>query len=75
MAYEYILAEEEAGRGDLTLNRPEMLNAMSGKLSGELHDAVKRPGRRCHRLHRVHRRGRPSPRAATSTSSARTTAR
>ena len=42
MAYECILVEQEQGVAILTLNRPEVLNAMSGKLSGELHDAVTR---------------------------------
>ena len=41
MAYEHILVEREDGVGIVTLNRPEKLNAMNRKLSGELRDAVK----------------------------------
>ena len=41
MSYEHILVEREDGVGILTLNRPDQLNAMNRKLSGELHDAVK----------------------------------
>ncbi|HSZ90927.1 MAG TPA: enoyl-CoA hydratase/isomerase family protein [Acetobacteraceae bacterium] len=41
MAYETILVETEDGVGIVTLNRPDVLNAMSRKLSNELHDAVK----------------------------------
>ncbi len=40
--YEYILTEKEDGVAILTLNRPEVLNAMSRELSAELHDAVQR---------------------------------
>src|ERR1700744_4642589 len=39
-SYEHILVEIEDGVGVLTLNRPEVLNAMNRKLSSELHDAV-----------------------------------
>ena len=42
MTYEHILVDTEDGIGILTLNRPDQLNAMNRKLSGELHDAVKR---------------------------------
>jgi enoyl-CoA hydratase len=42
MSYEHILTETEDGVGIITLNRPDKLNAMNRKLSGELHDAVKR---------------------------------
>ena len=38
--YEFILAEKEDGVAILTLNRPEVLNAMSRELTAELHDAV-----------------------------------
>ncbi len=41
MAYEHILVDREDGVGIITLNRPDKLNAMNRKLSGELHDAVK----------------------------------
>ena len=41
MAYQHILVDIEDGVGIVTLNRPEQLNAMNRKLSGELHDAVK----------------------------------
>jgi enoyl-CoA hydratase/carnithine racemase len=39
--YEHILVEIEDGVGILTMNRPEVLNAMNRKLSAELRDAVK----------------------------------
>ena len=39
--YEHILVEKEDGVGVITLNRPEVLNAMNRKLSAELRDAVK----------------------------------
>jgi enoyl-CoA hydratase len=41
MSYEQILVEREDGVGIVTLNRPEKLNAMNRKMSGELRDAVK----------------------------------
>jgi enoyl-CoA hydratase len=41
MTYEHILVEREDGVGIVTLNRPEKLNAMNRKMSGELRDAVK----------------------------------
>jgi enoyl-CoA hydratase/carnithine racemase len=41
MGYEHILADREDGVGIVTLNRPEVLNAMNRKLSEELHHAVK----------------------------------
>jgi enoyl-CoA hydratase len=41
MAYEHILIEREDGVGIVTLNRPDKLNAMNRKLSGELREAVK----------------------------------
>src|SRR4051795_7666218 len=41
MTYEHILVDKEDGVGLVTLNRPEKLNAMNRKLSGELRDAVK----------------------------------
>ena len=40
MAYETILVDTEDGVGIVTLNRPDVLNAMNRKLSNELHDAV-----------------------------------
>ena len=41
MTYEHILVEREDGVGILTLNRPDVLNAMNRKLGVELLDAVK----------------------------------
>ncbi|MGH7031877.1 MAG: enoyl-CoA hydratase/isomerase family protein, partial [Stellaceae bacterium] len=41
MSYEHILVDLEDGVGVVTLNRPDKLNAMNRKLSGELRDAVK----------------------------------
>jgi enoyl-CoA hydratase/carnithine racemase len=41
MNYEHILLEREDGVGIITLNRPEVLNAMNRALSAELADAVK----------------------------------
>jgi enoyl-CoA hydratase/carnithine racemase len=41
MSYEHILTEVEDGVGIITLNRPDKLNAMNRKLSGELHSAIK----------------------------------
>jgi enoyl-CoA hydratase len=40
MPYEHILVEKESGVAIITLNRPEVLNALSRLLSFELHDAV-----------------------------------
>lgn len=40
MDYEHILVEREDGVGIVTLNRPEVLNAMNRKLGAELLDAV-----------------------------------
>src|SRR5690242_10791662 len=40
MAYDHILLEREDGVGIVTLNRPEVLNAMNRKLMQELGDAV-----------------------------------
>jgi enoyl-CoA hydratase/carnithine racemase len=39
-SYEHILVDEEDGVAILTMNRPDVLNAMNGKLSNELHAAV-----------------------------------
>ncbi|HXT78762.1 MAG TPA: enoyl-CoA hydratase/isomerase family protein [Acetobacteraceae bacterium] len=41
MPYEHILLDREDGVGIVTLNRPDVLNAMNRRLSTELHDAVK----------------------------------
>jgi enoyl-CoA hydratase len=41
MSYEHILVERESGVGIVTLNRPDVLNAMNRKLGAELLDAVK----------------------------------
>src|SRR5580692_7992816 len=41
MTYEHILLDREDGVGTITLNRPDVLNAMNRKLSSELADAVK----------------------------------
>ncbi len=43
-AYEHVTTEIEDRVGIVTLNRPEVLNAMNNKLSSELHDAVKQMG-------------------------------
>ena len=40
MAYEHILLEKESGVAIITMNRPEVLNAMNRKLSRELHECV-----------------------------------
>jgi enoyl-CoA hydratase len=42
MTYETILLEREDGVGIITLNRPEVLNAMNRKLFAELAEAVRR---------------------------------
>src|SRR5262252_9154438 len=41
MTHEHILVDREDGVGIITLNRPDKLNAMNRRLSGELRDAVK----------------------------------
>jgi len=41
MTYEHILLDREDGVGIVTLNRPEVLNAMNRRLFAELADAVK----------------------------------
>jgi enoyl-CoA hydratase/carnithine racemase len=41
-AYEHILTKEENGVGILTMNRPEVLNAMNRQLTIELHEAVQK---------------------------------
>jgi enoyl-CoA hydratase len=41
MTYEHILLDRENGVGIVTLNRPDVLNAMNRKLMAELADAVK----------------------------------
>src|ERR1700710_415406 len=40
MTYEHILLDHEDGVGIITLNRPEVLNAMNRKLVSELSDAM-----------------------------------
>ena len=40
MSYKYILVEREDGVGIITLNRPDVLNAMNRKLGAELLEAV-----------------------------------
>ena len=40
MTYELILVEKEDGVAVITMNRPEVLNAMNRQLTSELHDAV-----------------------------------
>jgi len=40
-AYEHILVEHKDGVGIVTLNRPEVLNAMNNKLTSELQEAVR----------------------------------
>jgi enoyl-CoA hydratase len=40
MTYEHILVDREDGVGTITLNRPEVLNAMNRKLMSELADAM-----------------------------------
>ena len=40
MSYEHILVDIEEGVSIITLNRPEVLNAMNHQLNDELHDAV-----------------------------------
>lgn len=40
MSYEHILVEHRNGVGIVTLNRPEVLNAMNRQLAHELHDAT-----------------------------------
>ena len=40
MPYEHILVEKEEGVAILTLNRPEVLNAMNFRAFYELHEAV-----------------------------------
>lgn len=40
-SYEHILVEREEGVGIVTLNRPEVLNAMNNRLTTELQDAVR----------------------------------
>ena len=59
MTYENILVEREEGVGIVTLNRPDVLNAMNRKLGAELLDAVKTlEADDAHRLPRHHRRRR-----------------
>ena len=40
MSYETIMVETEEGVAVITLNRPEVLNAMNHVLNTELHDAI-----------------------------------
>lgn len=40
MPYKYVLVEKEEGVVIITMNRPEVLNAMNHQLTQELHDAV-----------------------------------
>ena len=77
MAYECILVEQEQGVAIVTLNRPDKLNAMNRPADAELHDAVTRASADdavgCIVI--TGAANARSRRAATSTSSARTTAR
>ena len=41
-SYEHILLDIEDGVAVITMNRPDVLNAMNRKLCGELHEAVLR---------------------------------
>ena len=40
MSNEHVLVEQEQGVAIITLNRPEVLNAMNHQLNFELHEAV-----------------------------------
>ena len=39
-SYEHIIVEQERGRARIIFNRPERHNALNGRMSRELHDAL-----------------------------------
>ena len=72
MEYEHLLVEIEDRVKIITMNRPEVLNAMNHKLDGELHHAVMSGQRRRGRLVALSSPGQakgPSRQGVISTSS------